>query len=230
MMILEGDCLELLTEIPNNTFNLVIDDPPYWEIASISDWLPIAKQWYRTAREDATCYIWCGIGEKSDSLTPIKAAMIEAGWTFKNLLTWRKQRGYGTQRNWMYVREECLMFVKGDDWTFNVVYSDEERKVTPNPEHTKSKYKRLGNVWSDVRELTIGGYAEEHLGHSHQKPEELIRRLILASSNEGDLVADGHVGSGTTAAVAKKEGRGFWGCDIDHHWVDVSLNRVDFVE
>ena len=82
----------------------------------------------------------------------------------------------------------------------------------------------LSDVWDD-----IDFYAERHRGkrkHPTQKPEKLIDRLVLASSNEGDLVFDPFMGSGTTAVSAKKHGRSFYGFELDEEYYTDSLERI----
>jgi len=94
------------------------------------------------------------------------------------------------------------------------------RKNPPQPYNTK---KVMGNVWEIPR---VRFKMEEYENHPTQKPEELLKRIILASSDEGDLVLDPFSGSFTTCLVAKKLGRKFLGFDIEEKYVKIGLRRL----
>jgi len=93
------------------------------------------------------------------------------------------------------------------------------------------KTKQLKDVWDDIQ--TFGGVnknlKEQFVGYPTQKPKELIRRIVLASTNEGDVVADYYLGSGTTAVVCKELNRNFIGCDINPKAIELTKSRLDAV-
>ena len=96
--------------------------------------------------------------------------------------------------------------------------------------YEKEKYYHPeGKVIGDVWQMNILGQNDktERVGYDTQKPKSLIERVIKASSDEGDLVADFYLGSGTTAVVSKELGRNFIGCDISQRAVDLTLKRLD---
>ena len=80
------------------------------------------------------------------------------------------------------------------------------------------------NVWADLN--SVNSQAKERLGYPTQKPEALLERIIKASSNEGDLVADFFVGSGTTAAVAEKLGRKWIATDLGKFSIHTTRKRL----
>lgn len=82
----------------------------------------------------------------------------------------------------------------------------------------------IGNIWDDIDYLS--SVEGERLGYSTQKPEALLERIIKASSNEGDLVADFFCGSGTTLAVAEKLGRRWIGVDLGRYAIHVTRKRL----
>ena len=242
-MILQGksrgrivcsDCLEVISKLPNEILDLVIADPPYGRIGGwpwIENWIEAI---YGKIQQNGSIYIFCGIGEKSDSLSKI-LPIIKDKFIFKNLITWKKQRGYGTQRNWMYTREEIIFAVKSKDYYFKVLYGDKPRPQFKTGRLGKiassykplSEFKRITNIWDDIQEITPGvGNKPEWLGHPTQKPEKLMERIILASSKENDLVFDPFMGSGTTAVVADRLNRRWFGCDIEQKYVDMALERI----
>ena len=92
----------------------------------------------------------------------------------------------------------------------------------------KIRYTAPSNIWTDI---TVPFWSmPENTEHPTQKPEKLIAKLILASSNTGDMVFDPFVGSGTTAVVAKKLGRRFLGIERERKYVALTLKRLDMAE
>lgn len=91
------------------------------------------------------------------------------------------------------------------------------------------KAKQLKDVWDDIQ--TFGGVnknlKEQFVGYPTQKPKELIKRFVLASTNEGDTVADYYLGSGTTAKVCQELNRNFIGCDINTKAIEITKSRLN---
>lgn len=240
-VIINGDCIKVLPDIEDNSVDLIILDPPYlttsesWDkIEIINDF--VANQLYRIAKESCSLYIWCGIGEKSQSLIrwfPIFSAC----WYFKDLITWKKQRGFGMRKGWLYVREEIMWFVKNNDkfiWNTEFQYSKELRQLygfykdgVKLEDRMKSPYKRITNVWEDIHEINFYNSIElKNITHYTPKPIELITRIIFAHTKENDLVLDLFLGSGTTALACKNTGRNFIGIEIDEKYCDMSVKRL----
>ena len=92
----------------------------------------------------------------------------------------------------------------------------------------KSKGRLVKTVWTDVNMLN--SCSKERLGYPTQKPEALLERIILASSNPGELVADFFMGSGTTGVAALKLGRKFVGCDVNPEAVRIATNRIEAIQ
>lgn len=109
-------------------------------------------------------------------------------------------------------------------------YGTELIQISKNGVARYVKYKEdskgvcIDNIWTDIN--CVQSSAKELLGYPTQKPEKLLERIILASSNEGDLVGDFYLGSGTTAAVAIKNNRDFIGCDMNPRAIEISTQRV----
>lgn len=227
------DCRELIPKLDDFSLDMVIADPPYdlgfWDW--VDDWIEPLKQ---KMKPTASIYIFCGIGTRSNSLCRI-LPIVQTYFTFKNLITWKKQRGYGTQRNWMYTREEIIFAVNGEDYVFTPQYTDElrpsfvsgwlRREAKRYP--PRSEYKRASNIWVDIQEITVGvGNSKELLGHPAQKPSALMRRIIMASSNKGDLVFDPFAGTFTVSEMCNRLGRRWIACELDQNWVDVGNERL----
>ena len=233
-MIIHGTWQNELPKIKDKSVDLIIIDPPYlttseaWDREEVVD-KQLSTQLFRIAKDSCSLYVWCGIGEKSQSLIrwfPI----FGSDWHFKDLITWKKQRGIGMRKGRMYTREECMWFVK-DNRSF--IWNKEEQYLTGIPRKRdahgmlngqngkpfKSQWKRISNVWDDFTEegKDVLGFR----GHFTPKPEKAIERIILSHTKIGDVVLDCFLGSGTTARVCKKLERNCIGIEKELKYYEI---------
>ena len=154
-------------------------------------------------------------------------------------------KGNQTNKHFAKRHDILLYYTKSKDWVYNLDAVSKE-----NPEHKRYKYQdengmyrwhierikdykmylkkqNINDVWNDVG--IVQGNSIENTGYSTQKPKALIERIIKASSNEGDTVADYYLGSGTTAVVCKELNRNFIGCDINPKAIEITNARLDAV-
>jgi site-specific DNA-methyltransferase (adenine-specific) len=150
----------------------------------------------------------------------------------------RNQRGYGTQKNWMAVRQELLYYISGDP-CFNVgaeytdipkilkgYYKQVNGRRTENMERSRSDNIRAGNVWVDVQQIFYR--MEENVSGCYaQKPLKAIDRIIRASSNTNDLVIDFFSHSGTTLLAAEMNHRRCFTADLDPIFCEISIRRLE---
>lgn len=132
-------------------------------------------------------------------------------FTYRNLITWGKRRGYGKSHDYLFTREEVAWYsvsAERTEVTFNIPLTDVKRGYEGwDKNHpAKSEFKRVTNVWSDVPEIM-------HPERNTQKPIPLMERIIRTHSNEGDLVIDPFCGWGTTGVAAVNLGRRFLGSE-----------------
>jgi len=146
---------------------------------------------------------------------------------FRNEIIWsynsapRKKNCFGNRHDTIY------RYSVSDDFTFNPI-REPYSETAPRGYDKEKYYHPEGKVIGDVWNLNILGQNDkrERVGYVTQKPVELIKRLILTSTNEGDLVADYYLGSGTTAVACSELGRNFIGCDINLRAVELSNLRL----
>lgn len=229
--LLHGDCLELMKNIPDKSIDLIIIDPPYlvmknyWDKKEIINEY-ISKLLFEKSKEHSSLYVWCGIGEKSNSLFRWFPIFSEH-WYFKDLITWKKQRGMGNKRGWLYTREECMWFVKNKRkfvWNKNNQYNLEEKRLFSLP-NNKSDYKRFTNVWADIKECA--GSMKSCENHPTEKPVNLMERIINLSCIENGIVLDCFMGSGSTGVACINTSRNFIGIEKDEHYFQISQNRIN---
>ena len=240
--------------LENETAKLIINDPPYnvkvgnantdnlFKIG-IREYLEFSRRWVENAidvmHDNSHLYIWIG-ADYRDDFQPLPDFMIMMR-DFKalkprNFITLRNQRGYGTQKNWMWVRQELLHYVKGEP-SFRVVYTDIPKilrgyyktvkgKLTENLERSKSDTIRPGNVWVDIQQVFYR-LQENVPGCYAQKPLGAIERIVLSSSNEGDLVVDFFAHSGTTLLAGERSGRKVYTFDVDPIFAEITIRRLE---
>ena len=219
--LIHGTWQDELPKLENNSVDLIILDPPYlttkkkWDkYEVVND--ELSSQLLRIAKENCSLYIWCGIGEKSQSLIrwfPI----FSSSWHFKDLITWKKQRGIGMRKGWLYTREELMWFVKDNKffiWNKENQYDtnttrkrDKYRLLDgQNGKPRLSIYKRWTNIWDDVTELGNETMLKTTT-HFTPKPITFIKRIVSLHTKENDTVLDYFLGSGTTMQACKELNR-----------------------
>src|SRR6266511_1511586 len=162
--------------------------------------------------------------------------MRESGFTSRSFITLRNQRGYGTQKNWMSVRQELLYYTKGSPG-FTPQYTDIPKalkgyykevngRMTENTERGRGDSIRAGNVWIDVQQVFY--WMEENVNGSYaQKPLKAITRIIEASSSPGDTALDFFSHSGTTLLAAEMTRRRCLAMDIDPIFCEITIRRLE---
>ncbi len=187
---------------------------------------------------DCSLYLWLGADQK-DGFAPLPEVMIMMrGTAFqsRSLITLRNQRGYGTRKNWMSVRQELLYYIKGSP-VFTPQYTDIPKAVrgyykdvrgerTENTARGLAQTIRAGNVWIDVQQVFYR--MEENVNGCYaQKPLKAIRRIVDASSSPGDTILDFFAHSGTTLLAAEMSGRRCLTMDIDPIFCEIAIRRLE---
>lgn len=227
---------------------VAIHDPPYNSIAfavqdtaSYIDW---CSKWVKLTHEfcadNASLYVWLGADQK-DGFQPLADFMVlmrSEAFLSRSYITMRNQRGYGTQKNWMAVRQELLYYTKGKP-VFNIeaeytdipkilrgYYKEINGSITDNIGRGKSDNIRAGNVWVDIQQVFYR-MDENVSGCYAQKPLKCIDRIIRASSMAGETVIDLFAHSGTTVLAAEILGRKCITADIDPVYCEIAIRRIE---
>jgi adenine-specific DNA-methyltransferase len=175
---------------------------------------------------------------------------------FRGFLIWQIGTGAKGRKQWSNQHNDILVYSKSEHFTFNhentelrepfadLSTSMHFKKVDENGRKFRERIvngksyiyyadegKLVGSVWTDISSMAANSpILSESVGYPTQKPEKLLRRIISASSNPGELVADFFVGSGTTISVAEKLGRRWIGSDIGRYSIHTSRKRILEVE
>ena len=225
---------------------LAIHDPPYnlvmFTRRSVEEYIDFCHEWIENTcnvfDDKAALYVWMGADQKNhfQPLPQFLSMMSRTKFASRSLITMRNQRGYGTQKNWMAIRQELLYYTIGEPG-FAVQYTDIPRILRgyyknvggerkENLERSRSHTIRSGNVWIDIQQVFYR--MEENVeGCPAQKPLKAIERIILASSREGETVIDFFSHAGTTLLACERTGRNCITCDIDPILVEISIRRLE---
>ncbi len=225
---------------------LAIQDPPYnlvmFEKRSADSFTSWCRRWVDTTwnalDDDAALYVWLG-AEQSDHFQPLPQFMLmmaDTKFKSRSFITMRNQRGYGTQKNWMAVRQELLYYSKGEP-EFEVQYTEIPKSVrgyykevdgvvTENGERGKAPTIRPGNVWADIQQVFYR--MEENVNGCYgQKPLKALERIIRASSRPGDIVTDFFSHSGSTLLACELTDRRGITFDIDPIFAEITIRRLE---
>lgn len=236
------DASQLVGKLRPESVDLFLFDPPYYDIVgqkwdkqwkSVDDYV----RWFEQltmlcipALKPHGSFIFFGaIG--SENFRPFWSVCtaLDAmdGIHYRNVITWKKRRGYGKSHDYLFCREEIAWYSRSavrTEVTFNIPYTSEKRGYSGfNKKYpAKSDYKRVSNVWDDIPELM-------RPSRQTQKPVPLMERLVLTHSNVDDLIVDPFCGTGTTGEAALRNGRRFIGCDTDEKVAITAEERCQIV-
>ena len=159
---------------------------------------------------------------------------------FRNEIIWEYNTGGNTPKYFSRKHDNILFYTKTNNYTFNV---QKEKVYVPSLANRHSVIEKLGlfqdeeGKWcrmancKDVWKINaLFRNSQEIVGYVTQKPKELLERIIRASSNENDIIADFFCGSGTTGAVAKSMRRQYILCDINPRATEISEERLNNIE
>lgn len=242
-----GDSFEVLKKMPAESVDLIVTDPPYnleknfnakrfkkMDDASYITWLEMwVKEAQRILKNTGSIYVCCDW--KSSAAVYV---VLKKYFFVQNRITWEREKGRSSAKNWKNNLEDIYFATKSKDFTFNLdkvmvkknvlaPYKDEKGQAKDWFVENGQKYRLTApsNVWTDI---TVPYWSmAENTEHPTQKPEKLIAKLILASSNEGDVVLDPFLGSGTTSVVAKKLNRKYIGIELDKGFAALAQKRLD---
>lgn len=217
--ITQGDCLDVMAQITNDSIDLLITDPPY-NVSMRSNFHTMGRKgvdfgewdhnfdqtdWLRLAcakvRKGGSAIIW----NDYKNIGVMKDVLESEGFTVKELIIWRKTNPMPRNRDRLYVTsvEVALWAVKGKGWTYNRQRETYENAIFEYP--VVNHKKRI---------------------HPTQKPLELFEDLLRIHSNEGDIVLDCFSGGGTTAEACIRLNRNFIAIELDEWFVEASNRRI----
>lgn len=240
------DNLELLKELPDNYIDLIYCDVLYNTGKKFKDYddnlgsVQDAVNWYSSRIKEMKRTLKCSgsiylqMDYRLVHYIKIEMDNIFGIDNYQNHIIWCYNGGGVTKKRFNKKHDDILFYTKTDQFTFNTQYQPYNENSAGRLQHKhKGEYKsdrvELGTPmvdwWTDIK-CIVNPENAEYYNYNTQKPKALLERIIKASSNEGDIVADFFMGSGTTGEVAVSFGRRFIGCDIGDKACMIAKNRI----
>ncbi len=248
--VINQDLFSIVNFLPDSFVDLLFIDPPYnlnKKFSSVNfkemtddsyeewlnDWL---SKLVRTLKPNASVYFCC------DWKTSIPAYnVLKKYFIIRNRITWEREKGRGSKNNWKNSCEDIWYCTLSNEFTINIdavkikrmvraPYKDENGTPKDWQDEAGSNFRSTypSNFWTDI---TIPFWSmPENTDHPTQKPEKLLAKIILASSNESDFVFDPFLGSGTAAVTAQKLNRKFCGIEMDELFCAYTLKRLELAD
>ncbi len=245
--ILIGDCLAELKKLPSESIDLVFADPPYnlqlerdllrpnntvvdgvdddWDkFSSFADYDAFSRKWLSECRRilKPNGAIWV-IGSYHNVFR-LGAALQDLGFWIQNDIVWRKTNPMPNFRGKRFTNAHETLIWAGREQKSRVTFNYEAMKALNDDLQMRSDW--LFPICAGPERLKDGAGRK---AHPTQKPEALLHRVLLATTNPGDVVLDPFFGTGTTGAVARRLGRKWIGIERDKDYAAVARARIDKV-
>ena len=241
-----GEIEMVVPNLPESFVDLLFLDPPYnlnksfngqkFSRRSSSEYETLLDSWIkplvRLLKPSSSVYI-CGDWHSSTAIYNV----CRRHFKIQNRITWEREKGRGAKANWKNCAEDIWYCTMSDNFTFNsesvkvrrsvlAPYRDSKGQPKDWSYNSKGSYRNTApsNIWNDI---TIPFWSmPENTEHPTQKPEKLLAKIILASSQENNIVLDPFLGSGTTSVVAKKLGRKYVGIERELEYCLLAEKRL----
>lgn len=250
-----GDTFSVLPAVPQNFADLAIVDPPYnlyknyggnvFSEKNADEYCEYTKKWLLlllpVLKATASVYICCDWKSSVQIAGVLTDFEREEKLFVQNRITWEREKGRGALKNWKNSMEDIWFCTKDkNNYAFNLDAVKIRRKVVAPykkdgvpkdwEETSRGNFRNTcpGNFWDDI---SVPYWSmPENTAHPTQKPEKLLAKLILASSNPGDVIFDPFLGSGSTSVTAKKLGRHFCGIEQNPQYCVWAEKRLESAE
>jgi site-specific DNA-methyltransferase (adenine-specific) len=246
-IIMNNDCIKGMIDIPDNSIDLIVADPPYnlnknfgeWkEVDKKHIWLDWSKKWLdecnRVLKPGGSIFVY-GIHHH---LCWLQCYMYEIGLEYRRQIIWNYENGFAgySKKSLAAHYEPLLWFSKGKKFTYHPI-----REPYKSTERLKHKIIKNGKVWTPHPEGRLAGdvwcfpvlagrrFKEEKVNHPTQKPLSISMRIIQHFSNVGDIVLIPFSGSGTECVAAKTLGRHFIGFELNIDYINIANERLNMV-
>lgn len=229
--ILLGDCIDVLEDIAAESVDLIVTDPPYNlskdygnndDNLNHDEYMTFSRKWLteakRVLKPSGTIYLFMGVRYISYIYIILEQ---ELRFHFNSWITWTYTQGIGKTKGFSPRHDDILMFTKNNTFKYNLDSVRVPQKYYRSINNMRGA--NPGNVW----EFSHIHYCQANRqNHPTQKPEALFERMILASSDEDDVVLDPFCGSGTALRVCKQLNRRGIGIEINEEYVAMAAQRL----
>jgi site-specific DNA-methyltransferase (adenine-specific) len=233
MELKQGDCLELMKDIPKESVDLILCDLPYgtthnkWDIV-----IPLDKLWEQYLRviKDRGVIVLTAVQIFSSQLVMSQPRLFKYDWIWKKTIS---SGQLNVNRQPLRAHENILVFYK-EQPTYNQQFTNGKpysinRKVTFKGEsyNKQADSQKINEGYRHPTSVLEFSNPRIRGGHPTQKPVELFKYLIKTYTNEGDIVLDNCMGSGTTGVACKELGREFIGYELKEEYFRIAEKRIN---
>lgn len=226
MKLYNDDCFRIMQHLIDESIKVdaIITDTPY--VINYADWdkefnMPLAIDLcYQLLNENGNLILfqgWSNVAKTKE--------LLDKKFNIQNWIVWDRIKGRGAKKNFVSTREDILWYCKGDCPTYNKIYSSIPKKTGGMGKKNGQECRALTNVWYDISPIVP--WSSERNGHPTQKPLQLMKRCVTIWTNEGDVILDFTMGSGTTGVAALELKREFIGIEKDKEWFDIAFKRIN---
>ncbi|MDT9689851.1 site-specific DNA-methyltransferase [Streptomyces sp. P9(2023)] len=241
-----GDCLAWLTKLPDDSVDTIISSPPYnigksyesrTQLAEYMDLQArVLRECHRVLKDTGSIFWQVGVYADKGVHIPLDVKFFpvleELGMVPRNRIVWVRPHGLHAKNKFSARHEAILWFSKGEEYKF---FLDEIR--VPQKYQNKKSWrgdnkgeltcnplgKNPGDIWLFQN---VKHNHEEQTVHPAQFPEDMVARMLLATTKPGDVVLDPYMGTGTVAVVARDHGRNFLGAELDPTYHEIAMQRL----
>ena len=244
----QGDCVERMKQLDNNSVDLVVTDPPfnynknYGKTSNDNlkevEYLEWCKKWivecYRILKNEGSIYI--KIAHKYSY--KISNILEQVGFIYQNQIIWKNVSCFPAKTRFATLYEVILFFTKSKDYYFDTYAETIPNKFRSWTPTRDAKLKgQMGDIWLDIKAIYTGTVKHPEVilkrdgsnkkAHPCQMPKGLSSRAIKFSTKEGDLVLDPFGGTGTTAVTCKELNRNFISFEINPEYIKIANRRLE---
>ena len=237
-----GNCLEIMKDIPDNSIDMVLCDLPYGTTAckwdNVIPFEPLWEQYNRIIKSNGAI---CLFGSEPFS-SALRMSNIK---DYKYDWIWRKPRGTGhlnakkqplrdAENICVFYKKQCFynpQFAKGEP--YSALKGGKTSKISEKGQTTYgtfmngAEYRNDNNGFRYPKQIIEFGVVERGTVHPTQKPVALLEYLIKTYTNEGETVLDNCMGSGSTGVACQNTNRNFVGIELDEHYFEVAKKRIE---
>jgi len=248
-----GDALNVLPSLPANQFQMIVADPPYFQVLLEEQWdntwqssdeylnwtLDWVRECKRVLKQDGLLYIFGQLG-KREHVWLHTCSMLAKEMQFHDMIIWDRAVGYNERYDSFTPQYEMILVLRQaanakpyfDKDAVRLPYDEDKiqsylRDKRYKDKDARERHLRKGKYATNIlRVPSLKGSSKEKIGHPSQKPITLINQLVSASTRKGDYVLDPFLGSGTTAAAAQELGRRWLGIESNPDYVKIAQKRI----
>lgn len=222
----QGNCFEIMQQLIDAGIkvNAIICDPPYninYDTWDNFDIFKAIDMFDKILLPNSNILIFQGWS----NVCTTKQYLDSKGYTIQDWIVYDRVKGRGGKKHLVSTREDILWYTNSKTYTFNKIPSTIKKKTGGLGLKNGCLYRALSNVWTDISPIVP--WSSERVKHSTQKPIALMDRLVTIFTNEGDIVLDFCMGSGTTGVSCKKLNRNFIGIELDKDIFEIAKERLN---